>query len=589
MAIIVATDFLCEKRLSQLNPHYHTLVKNTVFVMSRVLEKYKLFFPDFTDHTVLHSLQVLDFCNRLLGEQVLQLNEDELYVLIMSAYLHDSGMGISEPDYKALYDYVVSDEYRLNHPVDNIRETIRAFHQKFSRQYIYKYADLFEIPSEEHTRAIALVSEAHRKMDLLDENILPSVLTVPNGNEIHLPLLAALIRLADELDIAADRNIGFEPDGQETIFKLMHRSIRHLHILPERFVVDVAQDDPALFDGIQEEIDKLFETLQICSRTVAERTPFRIRQSTIEINRIAQHQKHITILDTDLGTDDACALFLLKNLPIKPDYIVASFGNTTLEGACRNAVILRKYLGLEAEIVKGLEPSNGSRQPNGEKNTFHGADGLANCSEKMIKKLKINQDELQNILPFGELCDRLSEYDSVTYITIGTLRNFAALLHDKEFCRKLRGAYIMGGGIREFNCSHNTEFNFSKDPESVKTVLTCGLNITLFPLDVTNRQVLTAEQIDELEAIGTYPEYISFLRHNRKANIEYNHISAAVLHDTLPILYLSHPELFKLEEMRIASNEYACIFPSANGEAVHICTEMKDGKLFEFMKSAFES
>ena len=35
-----------------------------------------------------------------------------------------------------------------------------------------------------------------------------------NGNKIHLPYLAALIRLADELDIAADRNLQFLYDAE---------------------------------------------------------------------------------------------------------------------------------------------------------------------------------------------------------------------------------------------------------------------------------------------------------------------------------------------------------------------------------------
>ncbi len=297
------------------------------------------------------------------------------------------------------------------------------------------------------------------------------------------------------------------------------------------------------------------------------------------------NKRNITILDTDLGTDDACAILLMKNLPVKPDYIVASFGNTSLDGACRNAVILKKYLRLNAQIVKGLEPFVISD----EKNTFHGNDGLANCSEEMSEKLNISQKELNSVMSFENFSKEILNYDSITYITIGTLTSFAKLLKNKDFCKKLRGGYVMGGGINEFNCSNDTEFNFSKDPESVKKVLSCGLNITLFPLDLTNHQGLTSEQIDELEKTGKYPEYIEFLRYNLKSNTEYDNIPLAVLHDTMPVLYLSYPELFTTEEMRIASDEYARIFPSAEGKVVHICRDMKSGKLFEFMKSAFEN
>lgn len=571
------TDFLCEKRLAKLNPHYHTLVKNTAFVLINALEKYKRYFPDFTDHTVLHSLQVIDFCNQLIGENCDKLNEDELFVLIMSAYLHDCGMGIRENDYKNLYETVVSEEYRKSHIHDNVYETIRSFHQKFSNKLIYKYADLFEIPSPEHIKAIATISEGHRKIDLYDENILPTQLTVPSGNTINLPYLTSLIRLADELDIAADRNLEINENGQDTIFKMMHRSIKHLHILPDKFVLDVEADDPALFDGIQKEILKLRETLDTCADVISKRTPFEITQKTVEINRVFSDKKHITVLDTDVGTDDAVAILLSKYLSVNLDYIVTSFGNTAYDGVCKNAVVLKNYLGLNSQVVKGVPPENTDNLPLEEKNTFHGIDGLAGCTEEMIKKLKLTEKDFEEVISLNEFSEKLYEADSVTYIVIGALSNLSQLIDDENLRKKLSGVYVMGGGLNEFNCEHQTEFNFSKYPDGVKKLLNSGLNVTLFPLDVTNHQYLTCEDIDELEKTGVYPEYIKFLRCNIKSNIEYNQINGAVLHDTLPILYLSDPDNFTLEDMRITSDEYGRTMVFPTGEAVHICTGINDG------------
>lgn len=53
-----------------------------------------------TDHTALHSLEVIDFCNQLIGENIDEMNADEIYVFLMWAYLHDSGMGITMSDYE---------------------------------------------------------------------------------------------------------------------------------------------------------------------------------------------------------------------------------------------------------------------------------------------------------------------------------------------------------------------------------------------------------------------------------------------------------------------------------------------------------
>ena len=40
----------------------------------------------------------------------------------------------------------------------------------------------------------------------MDESEYPAALRVPDGNTVCLPYLAALIRLADEIDVAAARN-----------------------------------------------------------------------------------------------------------------------------------------------------------------------------------------------------------------------------------------------------------------------------------------------------------------------------------------------------------------------------------------------
>jgi len=581
------TDFLCEKRLSELNPFYNTLVKNTAFVLCHALDQYKHFFPDFTDHTILHSIQVLDFCNRLIAENIDYLNADELYVLIMGAYLHDCGMGISIEDYQKLSETVVSDEYRLSHTHDNIRETVRGFHQLFSKQLIIKYADLFEIPSPEHIQAIAYISEGHRKTDLFDESIIPTTITVPNGNQLHLPYLASLIRLADELDIAADRNIGIFEDNTDTIFKMMHRSVRCLHILPDTIRLDVETSDPALFDDIKKELSKLEHTLQLCGEVCAKRSPFQIRQKSLTISRINSKGKHITVLDSDLGTDDAIAILLLKNLPQKPDYIVSSFGNTTLENAVRNAILLKKRLGLSTKIVSGLPIPPDPNLPITEKNTFHGLDGLAGCAADMIKTLGITEEDLSDYIPFPVFRQELSQVDSITYITIGSLTNLSDLLEDSSLRTKLSGLYVMGGGLNEFNCNNQTEFNFSKNPKAVKNLLSLGVNITLFPLDITNHQTLSDNDIDRLEAIGSYPEFIRFLRHNRNANAQYNGIPAAVLHDTLPVLYVSHPEYFVLKDMRIASNQVGHTMLSPEAKAIHVCVGLKEGILFREIEKAF--
>lgn len=281
------TDFACELRLKKLNPQLHELVRNTVFVMHTILDRYTSYFPEYTDHSSLHALQVLEFCNKLIGEQVRFLNEDELYVLIMACYLHDSGMGISEKDYKQLAEKTVSKEFREANPDLSIPEVIRNFHHEFSGHFIRKYADLFEIPSEEHVEAIVQVSRGHRKTDLFDEKEYPYDFRVPNGNTICLPYLSSLIRLADELDIARDRNVGFDYNEHADNMEFRkHYAIAHMEIESDAFVLEVDAEDDDVKEAVEKSSAKLQETLDLCREVTSAESQFKITQEKVIIKPV---------------------------------------------------------------------------------------------------------------------------------------------------------------------------------------------------------------------------------------------------------------------------------------------------------------
>lgn len=283
------TNYLCEQKLKRENPHLHKLFGNSVFCVQQMLVKYQNIFPNYTDHTALHSLEVIDFCNHLIGRNIDQMNADEIYVLLMAAYLHDSGMGITMSDYENFRKRIDFEDYFDTHSQENIPDIIRDFHQEFSGEYIKKYAELFEIPSQEHLFAIVQVSRGHRKTDLWDTEEYPEEFYVPNGNKIHLPYLASLIRLADELDIAADRNLQFMYDVEKIDneysrleFK-KHQAIRQLSINEDSLIMIADRSDESVYQSILDLKEKLDHTFQECKKVVRERTPYRITQRDILI------------------------------------------------------------------------------------------------------------------------------------------------------------------------------------------------------------------------------------------------------------------------------------------------------------------
>lgn len=283
------TDFAMEYRLKKMNPDLHTRFTNAVFAMQHILSNYKLIFPDFTDHTELHSLTVIDFCNRLIGKQMDRMDADEIYVLLMGCYFHDSGMGVSMRDYEEFSGQIDFGDYFETHDKENIRAIIRDFHNEYAGCFIRKYADFFEIPTKEHLLAIVQVARGHRKTKLSDEHEYPPHLVIPGGSVICLPYLSALIRLADEIDVTAARNpvgmydLSTFTDMPSLFEHKKHNAIKELLITDDEFIVVADTSDEKILDAIKKTVDKMQKTLDQCREVVSFHTDFTITQERVSL------------------------------------------------------------------------------------------------------------------------------------------------------------------------------------------------------------------------------------------------------------------------------------------------------------------
>ena len=178
-----------EKRLRRLNPSLHRCFTDAVFALQHALSNYRRLFPEYTDHSEQHSMQVVDFCNRLIGkEQIEKLNEDEIYVLLMSCYLHDAGMGVSESDYKIFRQQFDADAWFAGHPRDTEGDFVRRYHHEFSGCLVRKYAQFLEIPSPEHVFCIVQVSRGHRKPICLIPRNIPRTTKCPTAIRSACPI-----------------------------------------------------------------------------------------------------------------------------------------------------------------------------------------------------------------------------------------------------------------------------------------------------------------------------------------------------------------------------------------------------------------
>lgn len=92
-------DFGCEKQLAKLSKELSRQYQNAVFAMRYMLENYQKNFPEYTDHSLLHVLDVTEQVNSLMESNVYRLYGKELYILLMGILVHDVGMGIPRGAY----------------------------------------------------------------------------------------------------------------------------------------------------------------------------------------------------------------------------------------------------------------------------------------------------------------------------------------------------------------------------------------------------------------------------------------------------------------------------------------------------------
>jgi hypothetical protein len=286
--------FMLEKRLLKLDPDLHRRFRDTVFIIQKILDRTKVLFPEYTDHTTLHCMTVIDFCNLIIGpEQINRMNADEIYVLLSASYLHDSGMGITEKDFYELMEKIPYGDYFETHEEWTIPEFVRDFHNEFSGLFIKKYAAMFDIVSDEHLFAIVQVSRGHRRTDLFDPVEYPPDFTVPGGNKVCLPYLAALIRLADEIDVVASRNpvLLYDIELLTTDISIFehrrHMAIKDLITTYDSFIMIVKEiEDEKLYTGIVKMQDKMQRTLDYCREVAEKRSPYTITQKNVLIKHI---------------------------------------------------------------------------------------------------------------------------------------------------------------------------------------------------------------------------------------------------------------------------------------------------------------
>lgn len=288
---MTSVDFSCEEKLMKECPELHKRYCNSLFASVRVLVNYRAIFPDYTDHSYLHTMNIINYCNRLIGKNIYSMNCGEIYVLMMAAALHDTGMGISVNDYR---EFMSENDFGIKINTSDAPDpnVIRDLHHELSGCFIRKYSALFEIP-DEFVYPIVQAARGHRRTDLYSKEEYPEKYTA-GIYTLSLPYIAALIRLADELDISAERNICLDRSVSEvknaysiSVWKL-HSAIKDVAVTDRKCYVFADKD--SLSDSDMEElskwVNKLGEVIDYSSGVVSERTPYSMKKRTVAVEYV---------------------------------------------------------------------------------------------------------------------------------------------------------------------------------------------------------------------------------------------------------------------------------------------------------------
>jgi inosine-uridine nucleoside N-ribohydrolase len=181
----------------------------------------------------------------------------------------------------------------------------------------------------------------------------------------------------------------------------------------------------------------------------------------------------------------------------------------------------------------------------------HGGDGLGGVAGRFPSSRRaVTEDAV------GFLLEAISRQpEQLTLIATAPLTNIAlAIAKDVQTMRKLRALFVMGGAVRvPGNVGPVSEFNFAVDPEAAAIVLESGLPLTLVPLDVTERVVLTRQLLDGVSPAGKLHAFVAEIV---AATMAFHRMhgegEGIVLHDPLAVGVALDSSLVRREPMALA-------------------------------------
>ena len=249
-------------------------------------------------------------------------------------------------------------------------------------------------------------------------------------------------------------------------------------------------------------------------------------------------------MDCDTGTDDAIAIMLAHALPeIDLLGISTVSGNTVRENAFWNTHRINGLIGSSYPVYRGA--AQPMLKPLFTAAHIHGENGLGDVELPIPEDAVIHDEPAWDAL---YACAK-SMPGELRLVCTAPLTNVAtAFIKYPDLPKLLHSVAFMGGSAGPGNDTAAAEFNFFVDPHAAELVLHSGAKLLMFGLDVTTQACYTMEQLDALAASGTRAGRFAKDCNMRAWQVLSKFgLTGFCMHDSCPVMYLAHPELFEGE------------------------------------------
>jgi pyrimidine-specific ribonucleoside hydrolase len=202
------------------------------------------------------------------------------------------------------------------------------------------------------------------------------------------------------------------------------------------------------------------------------------------------------ILDVDTGVDDALALLLaIRSADLDVRAVTCVAGNADVDQVVRNTLVVLDAAGAaDVPVACGadqplLEPARHARH-------VHGVDGMADLGLPESRRVPRAVSATELLRATIEASD-----SPVTLVPLAPLTNIALLLRTHpQIADRIERIVFMGGSASIGNATAVAEFNIWHDPEAAAIVLSSGVPLTMYGLDVFYDVTIDGATADTLAA-----------------------------------------------------------------------------------------